>query len=178
MGDRMLEGICRNNIGNTELEFGNVDRADNSLEPAEAIARALDLPELLAVVILNRSSVADLRGNDASALARAVEALSLVHRHSITRLTAVALVKCARALVHTNPQLSATFHGAAKGALAAHSDWLGQLDTRLRAENHTRLLATLGEKTYQQCHEIGRGLSTRELLALTRAHTPPGSVLR
>ena len=173
MGDRMAEGMCHNNLGNTELNFGNVDRADQSFEPAEAIARELDLPELLAVVILYRSNVADLRGDEASALARAVEGISLVHRHGITRLTASALVACARALSPIDPQLSATLHGATRAAVTrASHDPLGPFNSRLRGENAIRLRATLGDDTYEERVAIGHELSTPELLALMRPHAP------
>ncbi len=171
LGDRAWEGACLNNFGDTELEFGDIDRADESFETCEAIARELNLPDLLAIVILNRATVADLRGEHASALARAVEGLSLVHRHSITRMTASALLKCARALSRTEPDLAAQLHGALR-VLAPAAFELGPLSTRLRHENAARLRATLGDETYEACCEAGGGLSTHELLALTRAQSP------
>lgn len=172
MGDRMFECMSRNNRGDMEMEYGNVDAAEETLEPAEAIARELVLPELLACVLLNRGAAADLRGDEATAFARAVEALSLVHRHGITRLTAPVLLRLARSLFGTDPELSARVQGAATTHYAQR-DHLWPLETRLRDESEARLRAMLDDETYEACYENGCHLSTREIVALIRAHPAP-----
>jgi hypothetical protein len=165
--------MSRNNRGSMEVELRNVDAADESLEPAEAIARELHLPELLAYVLQNRGFVADLRRDDATAFARAAEALSLIHRHDIARLSSPALLGCARGLSRTNAEVSATLYGA---AAAFAEDWFFLPGfTRLLAATEERLRALLGDEAYTHCCETGRALSTRELVALTRAHAPSSS---
>jgi hypothetical protein len=171
IGDRMAQGMCHNNFGESELVAGNLDPADTSLESAEAVARELHLPELLATVLLNRSNVADLRDDSACALARAAEALALVHRHNITRLSAGVLNASARALFGSSPLLSATVHGAIPNALAAGS-MLGTLDARLHAENETRLRATLGTEELARCSATGHQLAMHDLLSLVREKSP------
>ena len=163
--DAMAEGLCRNNLGDIELVAGNLDAADASLEPAEAIARDLHIVELLATVLLDRANVADRRGDDRGALDRAAEALALVHRHNITRLLADALDASARGLFRVSPAVSATVNGAIANALAAGSR-LGILETRLHAENEARLRDALGPDEFTRCEEVGRRLAMYQLLAL------------
>ncbi len=168
MGDRMAEGMSRNNLGDMELVAGNVDAADAGFEPAERIARELDIPELLGTVILNRANVDGRRGDDASALARTVEALSLAHRHGISRLTASALVGCARALLRTDVELATTMHGAAVRLLAERALQLQPLEAHLHEGNEPRLRAALGDDAYEQLCAKGGELPLRDLIAMAR----------
>jgi hypothetical protein len=172
LGDQGNLGACLGNIGYTELCAGNLDAADAHFMAHEAIARDLNLTDQWVNVSLNRAIVAELRGDDALALDRAIKSFEIARRYGLKRYVVLALFQIARALPRTDPQLSATIEGAGSGILAAGGFILQKLDARLQVENEARLREALGDETYERHAARGRDLPVHDLIALARSSTP------
>ena len=166
--------LIRCNLGNlaqTELQIGNLARADELLDEALAPDKFSGAKMLETDHLLARGRLRELQERPQEALDCALGALSIAHEHDYRPFVAEALEQTAFALWHLDAsERGARLLGAAealRSGLSAVREQTAYYDPRL-----LQVRAALGDAPFQAAWDAGLALDRGEAVALALAGSP------
>ncbi len=164
LGDLVAVANNLNSLGALELEQGNLDAARRHLEDGLASSPS---PTTRAGLEQNLAQVAILQGDVGGAAALTAGSLDLCHEFGDVSLYAGGVLEAALCLTRIGqPERAAELHGAAD-ALRENSGAVWQsTEATLRADDHARLRAILGDDAFGAAYDAGQRLDADQTLTL------------
>jgi predicted ATPase/class 3 adenylate cyclase len=161
-GDYLSVARVLSSLGIAALAAGEFDDARNHLQEAVQVAGDLGVTDIGHTSIM--LGLATYLGGD-YALAHAVFTDALrVARDREKYAVPLALFGLALSTSPTDPEQAAQLHGAVDALLSRSGGRLDMLGIRMRAEDHARLRALLGDARFEEAYELGRAQPTDEII--------------
>jgi predicted ATPase/DNA-binding CsgD family transcriptional regulator/tetratricopeptide (TPR) repeat protein len=178
-GDNYVLALTLANLGIDQLAAGETQAALTQLREALSIADAHGYQHLAAGVTENLGFACLMDGDLASARRLLVGVLDTARATGERTYAHGAMLGLALAVgADGDPTAAAILHGAADHEYEQAGRAFESIESGLRASDHARLLAALGQAAFEAAYSRGRTLSQGEAiaLALDAARADPGPV--
>ncbi|HSZ39198.1 MAG TPA: LuxR C-terminal-related transcriptional regulator [Trebonia sp.] len=176
-GDNFVLALTLANLGVDRVAAGDFPAALTYLQDALGVADAHGYQSLSAAIQANLGSAYLTAGDVASGRRLLVGVLDTAQAsgektHVYHAIFGLAVAECAEG----DPAVAATLHGAADNQYEQAGKVFEAIESKMRANDHDRLLVTLGRGAFDAAYLRGRALSQADAiaLALSTAQPDPG----
>ena len=173
-GDNFVLALTLANLGVDRVAAGEFPAALAYLQDALRIADAHGYQSLSAAIQGNLGSAYLMAGDVASGRRLLVGVLDTAQSssemtHVYRAIFGLAVAACADG----DPAVAATLHGAADHQYEQAGKVFEAIESRMRASDHDRLLAMLGQAAFDAAYQHGRTLSQADAIALALGAAQP-----
>jgi predicted ATPase len=171
-GDPSASAGALNSLGDIAVTAGDFGTARRYFGEALQSARHRGNSYGTAFLLRSLARVEYMDGNDLTARLLALEGLEFAHVHHHRGLTASALLCLALTTAASDPRYAAVLHGEADRLFEELGDQPDVPDNELRAQDHTRLRATLGDEGFEAAYNAGHAEPPAEIVRQALAARP------
>ncbi len=173
-GDNFVLALTLANLGVDRVAAGEFPAALAYLQDALRVADAHGYQSLSAAIQGNLGSAYLMAGDVASGRRLLVGVLDTAQAsgektHVYRAIFGLAVAACADG----HPAVAATLHGAADHQYEQAGKVFEAIESRMRASDHDRLLAMLGQAAFDAAYQHGRTLSQADAIALALSAAQP-----
>jgi len=173
-GDNFVLALTLANLGVDRVAAGEFAAALVYLQDALKVADAHGYQSLSAAIQANLGSAYLMAGDVASGRRLLVAVLDAAQAsgektHVYRAIFGLAVATCAE----DDPAVAATLHGAADNQYEQAGKVFEAIESKMRASDHDRLLAMLGQAAFDAAYQHGRTLSQADAIALALSTAQP-----